>query len=65
MLIASKIIDWKAQIDNLAKIYVKKRHNSAKILRIALFFKLDLYLMILDPSVKFKWNRCIPARVIN
>ena len=28
-------------------------------------FELDLYLMMLDPSVKFKWNWCIPSRVIN
>ena len=45
----------------------KNGHNSVKILRITPPpppIKLDLYFIMLDPSVKFNWNWCIPSRVI-
>ena len=45
--IPSKVIDRKPQIDNLAKIKVKKGHNTVEILQNAPFFKLDLYLMMI------------------
>ena len=43
-----KGIDWKPQIDNLAKIYASKKiHNSVKILWITPLFEHDLYLMMM------------------
>ena len=49
----SKVIDRK---HNLAKNPGKKDHNSVKILQITPLFELDLYLMMLDSSVKLKCN---------
>ena len=46
---------------NLALIYVKKGHKSVKNLQMISKFKLDLYLMMLYPSVNFEWNWCITA----
>ena len=56
-------IEQKPQIGNLAKIYVKKGYNTVKCLRITPFNELDLYFMMLDSSVKFKWKWRIPSRV--
>ena len=61
----SKVIDRKPQIDNIAKIQVKKGPNSVNFLRITPFFELGLYLMMRDRSVKYKWNWCIRSRVID
>ena len=51
-LIASKVIDWKQQIDNSKKGAIAQQ-NFADYTP---FFELDLFSMMLDPSVKCKCN---------
>ena len=60
--IPSKFIDRKPQID---KPKSKKGHNSIKSFRMTSEFELDLYFMMLYPSVKFERNCCIPSKFID
>ena len=48
-----------------AQTQVKKSHNSLKILRMTSEFELDLYFMMLYPSVYFEWDCYIPSKVID
>ena len=48
----------------LAKSKVKKDHILIKIKLMISKSKLNLYLIMLYPSVNFEWNWCIPSKVI-
>ena len=57
-----KVINLKPQF--IQKSKSKKSHNSGKMLRMTSKFKLDLYLMMLYPSVNVEWNWCTPQKLL-